>query len=548
MTVKQANKQKGKSMPKETEKFDAVLMEVIWTRLISIVDEAAKAIVRTSFSTLSNEANDFACVLTDARGFSLSQNSGSIPSFIATLPQTVRHFIDEFGIEGLHPGDVLVTNDPWLGTGHLSDVCLVKPIFRGDLLVAFSATTSHVPDIGGRLRAIESRQVFEEGLQIPMMKFIEAGETDETLVKLIRNNVRTPEQTIGDIWAQIGANELMAKRLISLMDDYELDQLNEFGDELFSRTEKAMRSAISALPNGTYEFGFETDGAEEPYVFQIALTIADEEITVDYTGTSPTQPRAINCVFAYTYAMTAYALKCALLPDIPNNEGMFRPITVTAPEDNLVNTSYPAAVVARSNTGHYVPVLVFGALQQVAPEKVMAGAGSPLWVFTVTGIDDDGKTFANVLFYNGGMGGTHGEDGDSCLSWPSNISSTPIEVSEQNGPLFCHFKRLQPKSGGAGRHRGGLGQAILFECTSERPLAALFMTERTRFSAPGFDGGEQGGLGGVEINDVPVDVHKQHVLQKGDRVLLRTPGGGGYGNPKDRSEALVEEDKKQGYI
>lgn len=535
-------------MPKDTENFDAVLMEVIWTRLISIVDEAAKAIVRTSFSTLSNEANDFACVLTDSRGFSLAQNSGSIPSFIATLPQTVRHFIDAFGIEGMRPGDVLVTNDPWLGTGHLSDVCLVKPIFRDDQLVAFSATTSHVPDIGGRLRAIESRQVFEEGLQIPMMKFIRAGETDETLVKMIRYNVRTPDQTIGDIWALVGANELMAKRLLSLMEDYELVHINGFGDELFARTEKAMRSAISDLPNGTYEFGFEADGAEDPYVFRIALTIADEEITADYAGTSPTQPRAINCVYAYTYAMTAYALKSALLPDMPNNEGMFRPVKVTAPEDSLVNTRYPAAVVARSNTGHYVPVLVFGALQQVAPEKVMAGAGSPLWVFTVTGIDDDGKTFANVLFYNGGMGATHNADGDSCLSWPSNISSTPIEVSERNGPLFCHFKRLQPESGGAGRHRGGLGQAISFECTSERPLAALFMTERIRFGAPGFDGGGEGGLGRVEINGVPVDVHKQHILQKGDRVLLRTPGGGGYGNPEERSEALVEEDMEQGYI
>lgn len=529
-------------------KFDAVLMEVLWTRVISIVDEAAKAIVRTSFSTLSTEANDFACVITDTRGYSMAQNSGSIPSFIATLPATVRHLMREIGVENMQPGDVLITNDPWMGTGHLSDVCIVKPVFRGDILVGFGATTAHVPDIGGRLRALESRQVFEEGLQIPPMHLIRAGKTDETLSRLIRTNVRTPDQTIGDIFAQVGANELMSDRLLSLMEEYQLDNLEDFSDELFSRTETAMRAAISALPDGTYDFGFETDGADEPYVFKIALTIKGDEISMDYAGCSPTQPRAINCVLAYTYAMSAYAVKCALLPDLPNNEGMFRPISVTAPEDTILNPKFPASVVARSNTGHYVPVLVFGALQKVVPERVMAGAGSPLWVFTVSGITDEGKTFANVLFYNGGMGATLHTDGESALSWPSNISSTPVEVSERNGPLQCTFKRLRPGSGGSGRTRGGLGQDIEFVSTSERPLVAMFMTERTKFPAAGLDGGGPGGLGAVEINGVAIEVHKQHVLEKGDKVLLRTPGGGGYGDPAERSKDLAEDDVRLGYV
>lgn len=536
-------------MLKVSEKLDAVLMEVIWTRLISIVDEAAKAIVRTSFSTLSNEANDFACVITDSNGFSVAQNTGSIPSFIATLPQTVRHFIREFGKENMNPGDMLVTNNPWLGTGHLNDVCLVKPIFLNGELIAFAAATSHVPDIGGRLRAIESRQVFEEGLQIPMMKLIRAGEVDETLKLMIRENVRTPDQTIGDIWALVGANDLMAKRLLAMLEDYELDQLDPFATELFGRTEKAMRAQIADLPDGSYAFEFETDGTtDEPYTFKITLTVDGDNITTDYTGTSPSQPRAINCVYAYTYAMTAYALKCALMPNMPNNEGMFRPITVTAPEGSLLNPRYPAAVVARSNTGHYVPVLVFGALQQIIPERVMAGAGSPLWIFTVTGIDDEGKTFANVLFYNGGMGATMEGDGENCLSWPSNISSTPIEVSESIGPLFCHYKRLRPGSGGPGQFRGGLGQDICFECTSERPLVAMFMTERTRRAAPGFDGGEDGGLGSVLINDEAIDLDKHHVLKKGDRVLLRTPGGGGIGKSAMRAASLAGYDKHHGYV
>lgn len=531
-----------------TSKFDAVLMEVLWTRVISIVDEAAKAIVRTSFSTLSTEANDFACVITDTRGYSMAQNSGSIPSFIATLPATVRHMMREIGIEQMHPGDVLITNDPWMGTGHLSDVCIIKPIFRGDTLVGFGATTAHVPDIGGRLRSLESRQVFEEGLQIPPMHMVRAGDADATLERLIRTNVRTPDQTIGDIWAQVGANELMSNRVISLMDEYGLENLEDFGDELFSRTEAAMREAISALPDGTYDFGFETDGADAPYVFKIALTVKGDEISMNYAGSSPAQPRAINCVLAYTYAMSAYAVKCALLPDLANNEGMFRPISVTAPEDTILNPRFPASVVARSNTGHYVPVLVFGALQQVVPDRVMAGAGSPLWVFTVSGINDEGKTFANVLFYNGGMGATMHADGESALSWPSNISSTPVEVSERNGPLHCTFKRLRPGSGGAGRTRGGLGQDIEFVSTSARPLLAMFMTERTKFPAAGFDGGGCGGIGAVEINGVPVEVHKQHVLNKGDKVLLRTPGGGGYGDPAERTQAQQDDDLRMGYV
>lgn len=529
-------------------KFDAIRLEVIWSRLISIVDEAAKAIVRTSFSTLSNEANDFACVLTDARGRSVSQNTGSIPSFIATLPATVRHFIDEYGVDSMAPGDVFITNDPWKGTGHLSDVCVVKPIFVGETIVAFASTAAHVPDIGGRLRALESRQVYEEGLQIPLMKLIDAGRVDETLVKMIRQNVRTPEQTIGDIWAQLSANELMARRIAELMRDYQLADLGGFTDEILLRAERAMRDAIRAVPDGNWNFNFETDGGEAPYRFAVSLTIDGDTVTADYAGTSPTQPRAINCVMAYTFAMTAYAVKCVLAPDLPNNDGMFRPIQVTAPENSILNPRYPAAVVARSNTGHYVPVCVFGALQKVLPGKVMAAAGSPLWVFTVTGAHDDGRSFANVLFYNGGMGATAQEDGESCLSWPSNISSTPVEVAERNGPLRCHYKRLRVGSGGEGRQRGGLGQEIAFESTSDRPLVGMFMTERTRFPAPGFDGASPGATGMVEINGKAIDTSAQHVLGQGDVVVLRSPGGGGYGDPDDRDKQAKANDHRLGYI
>jgi N-methylhydantoinase B len=528
--------------------FDAITLEVLWTRIISVTDEAAKAIVRTSFSTLSNEANDFACVLTDARGYALAQNSGSIPSFIGTLPATVRHFLREFGEGGLKPGDVLITNDPWQGTGHMSDVSLVKPIFHGGRLVAFSATTSHMPDIGGRVRAIEARELFEEGIHIPLSRIIRDGQRDETLIQLIRANVRTPDQTMGDIWAQVSANELMENRVRRLVEEYGLDSLEGLADELFSRSERAMREAIRAVPDGTYRYGFDTDGFERPYTFKVALTIKGDEITADFTGTSPAQPRAINCVYAYTYAMTAYAVRCALLPGLPNNEGMYRPVKVEAPEGCLLNPRFPAAVVSRAQTGHYVPILVFGALHKVIPDKVMAGAGSPLWAVAQTGTRDDGRPYTNVLFFNGGMGATSAKDGEHVLSWPSNISSTPVEVAERNSPLFFHYKRLRPDSGGAGRRRGGLGQDILVESGSTRPIVLSFMAERTKFPAPGFKGGGAGGLGDVRINGEKVDHRRQHVLYRGDRVLVSTPGGGGYGPARARAAALRLRDRLLGYI
>src|SRR3989454_859167 len=446
--------------------LDAVTLEVLWTRVISVVDEAAKAIVRTSFSTLSNEANDFACVLTDAQGRALAQNSGSIPSFIGTLPATVRHFIRELGADAMKPGDVLITNDAGRGTGHMRAVSVLKPIFHRDRLVAFSATTSHMPDIGGRIRAIEAREIFEEGLHIPLARLVRDGRVDDTMVALIRANVRTPDQTMGDIWAQVSANELMERRVRALMDDYGLDNLEALGDELFSRSERAMREAIRAVPDGTYRYGFSTDGTGTPFEFKIALTVRGDEIVADYTGSSPQQPRAINCVMAYTFAMTAYAVRCVLLPGLPNNEGMYRPV----------------------------------------------------------------------------------KDGENVLSWPSNISSTPVEVAERQSLLFFHYKRLRPGSGGAGRFRGGLGQDILIESRSPRPIVLSVMAERTKFPAPGLAGGAPGGLGDVRINGTRIDNRKQHVLERGDRVLVRTPGGGGYGPRAKRDKTLIARDRALGYV
>ncbi|MBU8875351.1 hydantoinase B/oxoprolinase family protein [Reyranella sp. MMS21-HV4-11] len=529
--------------------FDAIELELLWRRLISLVDEAAAAMVRTSFSTLVRESYDFSCVVTDATGQSLVQASESIPSFIGTLPETVKHFLRHFPEDQLSPGDVLITNDIWLGTGHLPDVTLAKPIFRNGRLIAFSATTAHVPDIGGKIRSPEPREVFEEGLQIPPMKMMAAGETDETLVALIRKNVRTPDQTMGDLYAQIVALDLMEDRLLVLMENYGLPDLTDLAREIQGRCEAAMRAAILELPDGTYHSELKTDGImDKPITIRMALTIKGDEILIDFAGTDAQVDRAINCAMCYTNAMCMYGVKVCTNSNLPNNEGAWRPITLTAPPGCIVNPQFPAPGGSRMLIGHYIPMLVFGCLGQIVPERVMAACGSPMWGMNQSGVREGGKPYANMFFYNGGMGGNTQRDGVTCLSWPSNVSSTSIEISEHIAPLRFHHKKLRPDSGGAGRHRGGLGQEILIESRSETPIAVSFLAERTIFAAFGIEGGKDGAPGELRINGEKTDPKKQYVLNKGDTVSLGTPGGGGHGDPKLRSAGAVAADIAAGYV
>ena len=529
-------------------RFDPVTLEILWTRMISAVDEAAKALRRTSFSTLVNESNDFACVLTDARGQSLAQNTESIPSFIGTLPVTVKHFIAEIGIENMVPGDVLVTNTPWIATGHLNDITVARPIFHGGRVVGFAASTAHAPDIGGKVRSVEAREVFEEGFHIPIMKLMRAGEPDTTLLRLLRAAVRTPDETEGDLWAQLTGLELMERRVIDLLGEYGLPDLEDFGGEVLGRCEAAMRAAISALPDGAYPFEFQTDGIDEPFTYKTTVKVDGDRILVDYAGTSAQVDRAINCTMTYTFAMTAYALKCALLPNLPNNEGIFRCIEVAAPEGTIVNPRFPAPVGGRMATGHYLPLAIFGALAPVLGERMIAACGSPLWSIIQSGVRTNGKTYANVLFFNGGMGATDSGDGQSTYAWPSNVSNVPVELIERNSALFVHRKELRSGSGGNGRYRGGLGQEIHLEIRSETPVGLIFMAERCRFPAPGFGGGTHGACGEVRIDGAAVDHRRNVVLKNGQTVTLRTPGGGGYGPAMDREAAAVVEDLQAGYV
>jgi len=535
----------------QTPRFDAVTLEVIWTRLVSVVDEAAAALVRGSFSTLVRESYDFSCIITDPKGRCLGQATDSIPSFIGTLPKTVRHFLDHFPAETLNPGDVLITNDPWMGTGHLPDLTVVKPIFLNGKLTGFAASTTHSPDMGGRTGTSDIRDVFEEGFQVPMLKLIDAGRVDQTFIALLRKNVRVPDQVVGDLWAQVSALELMEKRLFALMEDYQLTELVGLADEILDRSEAAMRDAIRKFPDGEYDYELKTDGIVEPLTIRIRVKVQGDGVLVDYDGTSPQVDRAVNVALCYTYAQTVYGLKCILAPDMPNNDGALRPIEVVAPEGSVLNHRYPASGQTRTLTGHFLPFAVFGALAKADPTRVAAGPGSPLWSLQATGVTPDGQTYVNKFFFNGGTGGTDQRDGYNVLSWPSNISCVPVEMMEQQSNFRVMHKRFRIGSSGAGRHRGGLGQETLLEYRSDLPVVVGFHAERTVVPPPGIAGGDNGQPGILEINDralTPNEQKVQHVIRKGDRIHMRTPGGAGFGPAAERDPAAIAADRDAGYI
>ena len=509
-------------------KFDAISLEIIWSRLISLVDEASVTFQRASFSTLVREANDFAVVLTDADGYAIAQSTKSIASFTATIPATIRAMLVEHPGGTLSDGDVLVTNDPWLGTGHIHDITIVRPIFHSGVLVGFAGIASHLPDIGGRIRSAGIREIFEEGLQIPIVKLVEKGVRNAALVDMIRRNVRVPDHTMGDVFGAISGCDALARRLSAILESEKFD-LGALGRELQDRSEAAMRAAISKVPDGEYHNIVQHDGFEERVVIECTVRVKGDEIEVDYTGTSPQIPRAVNVVPSYRYAYTVYGLKCALAPDIPNNDGALRPITTTAPEGCILNPRYPAASGARNMIGHMLPVAVMGALAPVLGDRAQA-EGAANSSFTMSG-EKNGRPYAVVNFLNGGQGGTAKRRGHDVLSFPSNLGNTPLEVMEQLAPIRILRRRLRKGSGGKGQFDGGDGLDIRFEFLGNTPAVCSFIVTR-RIAAPrGLHGGEDGMAAQVMINGGPIDPAEHHLLHKGDVVDYQTAGGGGYGAP-----------------
>lgn len=512
--------------PVSRSKFSAVELGILWKRLISVVDEASATFVRTCFSTLVRDGNDFAVVLTDAQGRSLAQSAMSLPGFIGCLPATVRHFLNKYPAESIRPGDVFITNDPWKGSGHIHDVTTVTPIFHDERLVAFAAIVSHLPDIGGKLRSNSSREIYEEGLQIPLMKLLDAGKPNDVLIEIILQNIRVPEQGMGDIWAQVAACRMMSDRLQGLLDTVNLEHL---GAEVRRRSEAAMRQAIQQLPDGVYTSTVQHDGFEEPLLIRCALTIKGDTIDIDYAGTCPQLPRALNVVPIYTFAYTVYGIKALLCPDIPNNEGSFLPITTRAPLGSLLNPTFPAASGGRSAIGHLLPAAVFKALAEVLPGKVWA-SGSPNSSMTMSG-EYRNEHFAVVNFLNAGQGATENRTGYSALSFPGNLGNTPIEVMESLAPIKVIRREIRRGSGGRGQYDGGCGISFEYEILRDSPAVTVsFLMTQLKSAPEGLAGGGAGQPGQLLLNGVKIDPTEPRVLRPGDRVLMETAGGGGYGN------------------
>ncbi|EJN06737.1 hydantoinase B/oxoprolinase family protein [Phyllobacterium sp. YR531] len=515
-------------------KLNPIATEILWTRLVGIVDEAAATFVRASFSTLVREANDYAVVLTDRTGRNLAQSSQSIPSFIATLPETVRLFSREFGIESMRPGDVFITNDPWYGTGHLNDATIVAPIFVQDDIVGFAGVVSHLPDIGGRLRNPANRELFEEGLQIPPLRLLHAGEEDKVLIRMIRENVRVPDETMGDIWAMTSCVTSLGLRLVNMLNETEID-LDEFANDIIGRTEVAMRDAIRAAPDGTWAYEIENDGPAElkggVVVIRATVTISGDIVSVDYEGSSDQVNLAINTVLNYTKAYSAYALKSLFAPWIPNNEGAFLPISITAPEGSILNPLRPAPVGARGMIGHLLPPAIFGALAEPLGERTQAAPGSPSNNIQITSLSGR-KRYAINAFLGAGQGGGAGRDGASAVSFPSNLSNTPVEVLENQAPIEVQSRHILHGSGGSGRFRGGDGIGMTFKFRGESSAMASFMINRIKCPAPGLFGGGQGKPAKLEINGNAQIASGSHVLSNGDLVIIETGGGGGFGEVK----------------
>ena len=526
--------------------IDPIALEVLWNRLISIVDEQAAVLMHASFTTVVREAGDLSAGVFDAEGNMLAQAVTGTPGHINTMANCVRDFVRAHPLASLEPGDSLLTNDPWLCSGHLHDITVVTPVFYRGRGIGWFANTCHAMDIGGRTLGADAREVFEEGLHIPMMKLFRGGQINQDLIAIVKANVREPDQVVGDLYAQQAGNDVGAAKLVEMMEECDLDDLEGLSALILTRTEEALRSAIAKIPDGVYRDEVSIDGFDAPLTIRASVAVQGSDLLVDYAGTSPQVDRGINVVFNYTHAYTTYPLICAIGPTVPNNEGSFRPVAVKAPEGSILNCTFPAAVGARHLVGHFLSQVIFGALAQALPERVIADGSAGLWNSQFEGRDRDGRVFAYIFFSAGGMGARPGADGLSATAFPSGIRGVPAEAIEAVSPILMHRRVLRPDSGGAGKFRGGLGQEMVLEVRGEGPALHSCMYDRTIHPARGFHGGLEGATGELFLQEgEPLHPKSKYLLRPGESVTLRLPGGGGYGPAWQREPHRVLEDVRQ---
>jgi len=538
-----------------TGTFDPITLEILWRRLISIVDEADASVARTAFSSLLRDAHDYTCMFTDSRGRELVQGTFCTPGQAGAMALGVKRIIRATPIEAYAPGDVIVVNDPWLLAGHLNDVCVLSPIFYKDKPVAFTACVFHHSDIGGRVSS-DNREVYEEGLFIPTVKLYDAGVLNEAILEMIRWNVRTPEEVTGDLRSQVAANHVCAQKIVEMMTDEGLNTLDDLADEIIMRTEKSMRGAIQSIPNGIYPFEgvIEGSGKRDDICIKIKVNVEGSDIRVDFDGTAPQVDWGVNVVYNFTYAYVFMAIKSAFDPDLPINEGAIRPVKMTAPEGSVVNCSFPAPVAARMQVGHFMTEMVFRALSEATPDHIIAGSGgTPAQTNIFYGKRNNGKPWHTMIIRGGGLGAARKQDGHHCAIFPANGANTPVEILESDTPLLVASRELLCDSGGAGTHRGGLGRRMQLKVPDDEtapipPVAIAVQAGRFQYPPEGFFGGHPGTRAGFLINGSNGDPGGLTFTEPGDVITFDSAGGGGFGDPLERDVAAVERDVMFEYV
>ncbi len=530
--------------------LNPIMLEVLWNRLLSVANEQQVALMRTAFSSIVRESQDLACGVFDTRAQMIAQSLTGTPGHINPMATGAKHLLAAYPPATLRPGDVLITNDPWLTAGQVNDFTVLTPVFRGDTIVGYFANCCHAADVGGHILSAEAHEVYEEGLRVPVMKLFDRGEPNHELLKIIRANVRTPDETVGDLYAQTACNAVGARSLLQMMDEFGLERIDPLADEIIARSERAMRDAIRQLPKGRYEHVVWSDGFEEPLRLQVAVTIEEEDLYIDFAGSSPQSRRGINVVFNYTHGYASFAMKAAISPEVPHNEGAFRPVHVSAPRGSILNCVEPAAVASRHLVGHFLPSAIFGALAPALPGRLMAGSADPIWMSIWRGTwQATGEAAQATLFQVGGTGARATKDGLNTTGFPSGVAGVPAEVLETLAPVIQQRRQLRTDSGGAGQQRGGLGQATTISYRGNGPWSVSAMIDRTQFCAQGLEGGQPGALGEFLQDDAqPLPPKTVIWFAPEAHVHLNPPGGGGYGDPFTRAAERVLDDVVNGYV
>ena len=537
------------------QKFDPITLEILWRRLISVVDEADSTVARTAFSSLLRDAHDYTCMFTDRKGRELAQGTFATPGQSGAMALGIKNLVNKLPSDSYRPGDVFITNDPWALAGHLNDVCVMSPIYYKDKLAAFTACVFHHSDIGGRVSS-DNHDVYEDGLFIPLVKLYDGGILNEAVLEMIRWNVRTPDEVIGDIRSQIAANHVCAEKICQMLDEYGMDGLDDLADEIISLTEKSMRGAIEKIPDGIYRAQGIVEQMEgrEDLVIKVAVEVKGSDIMVDLDGSSPHVDWGGNVVYNFTYAYVFMAFKSMFDPDIPNNDGCAEPISMKAPEGSVVNCTFPVAVAARMQIGHFLTEIIYRALAKAVPGRVIAGSGgTPATMNVFYGKRNDGRTWHSVIIRGGGMGASSTNDGYYDYIFPANGANTPIEILESDTPLIVETREVLTDSGGPGRMKGGLGRRVVFRVPDDEyapipPVNLGIQSGRYRYSPEGLFGGKDGSRAQFLINGELGNPYGLSQLRPGDVVIMDAAGGGGYGDPLEREPELVEKDVADGYV